>query len=804
MVIQYVRRLGVLAGIAGIIVTAALSLNRVYNGHLLVELVAGAAGGSVLLPLLLRKAPAAVVAPLSLAALGGYGLYCVHVSAAAGAISGDLFALTVDAARNAIPRLLTALIPVEPQPDTVLAPVVLAWLVGLAGAELAIRANRPAVGCVPPVLLYAGALILVGPNAQVLIWQPVTVAALVAIALAVGRTGRVVPVRQTSRTPSGGITAQERATLRLRTAAGLAGAVVIVLAVVAGVAPLVVHRVGHTPSDPRILVQPPDLDTIDQNPLIRISGWMTDPTQHLFDVRVIRGAPPLPPSPSPSPTADASGAEGVPEPAASPDDPAAAADDAAHDAAHDTRLRLAVLEDWDGITWHASADYRGAGRVLPPLDVPANWIGHPDAPPLDIEESITVDHLEGRLLPAVPMPQRIDGVRVSYDRASGTLIQDAPLSPGLSYTVTSSNPAVDANLLPAADVPSGPAVAHLLAVGDSVPQDLSHLAEVIGQGQGSPYNRAAALQSFLAEHYRYVADAPSGHAYPNLRFFLFSPAVQGGRRGTSEQFATAFATLGRLMGLPTRVVVGFHTPAGGGPVTAADALAWPEVLFTDVGWVAFDPLPPANSQPVPLEDQFLPQPPPPTSPPQSVPPQTSTYSAGPPSTVPSGPALDGGVATGVIVGGVGGGLLLLALGAALATVLLRALLRRRRLDQGSPPQRIIGAWNEVLDALLLAGKPPPDHLAATGVAAHAAAVVESEPGRRHSSRPRPAAPPLDDLADRVNTVGFGASPDATDDLAAHSARVAAVSFTRAVRARRSWWRRLLWTVDPRPLRRRRS
>jgi hypothetical protein len=31
--------------------------------------------------------------------------------------------------------------------------------------------------------------------------------------------------------------------------------------------------------------------------------------------------------------------------------------------------------------------------------------------------------------------------------------------------------------------------------------------------------------------------------------------------------------LGRLIGLPTRVVVGFVAPAGGGPVTGADALA---------------------------------------------------------------------------------------------------------------------------------------------------------------------------------------------------------------------------------------
>src|SRR5262249_4577667 len=156
------------------------------------------------------------------------------------------------------------------------------------------------------------------------------------------------------------------------------------------------------------------------------------------------------------------------------------------------------------------------------------------------------------------------------------------------------------------DVPSGPAVADLLAVGDTVPADLSHLAEQIATGQDAPYERALALESFLAEHYRFVLDAPSGHAYPNLRFFLFDDPAAGGQRGSSEQLAAAFAVLGRLMGLPTRVVVGFRTPAGGGPVTAAEGLAWPEVLFSGVGWVAFDPLPQGDTAPIPLEDQFLP------------------------------------------------------------------------------------------------------------------------------------------------------------------------------------------------------
>src|SRR5262249_42936260 len=137
-----------------------------------------------------------------------------------------------------------------------------------------------------------------------------------------------------------------------------------------------------------------------------------------------------------------------------------------------------------------------------------------------------------------------------------------------------------------------------------------------------------ALQSFLAEHYKYVGDAPSGHSYPNLRFFLLDDPRAGGRQGTSEQFATAFAALGRLMGLPTRVVVGFRTPAGGGTIPGGHAVARREVLFNGIGWVAFDPMPDADTAPRAPEEESLPKPPPPTSPPASLsPPAPPSHSA---------------------------------------------------------------------------------------------------------------------------------------------------------------------------------
>jgi hypothetical protein len=777
--------------LAGLIALAGLSLARIYNGPLLAQLVAGAAAGSVGLSLLLRRAPTWLVAPVSVAALAGYAAWALSVSAAAAGLPGDLRTVALDAARNAVPRLLTALIPVEAQPDTVLAPVGLAWLAGLAATELAARAARPALGLVPPVLLYAGALVLVGPNAPVVLGHALAFAGLAAVAL-VAAAPPGAPRRPAARV-------RTPVVLRLRTGLGYGVGLVLVLAVVAALAPVVAQRVGRAPTDPRRYVEPPSLDVLDTNPLIRLSGWATEPEARLFSVSVVQGAPAdiARTGEEPADAEEPAGEAEEPEP--DPED-----DGAEPAAAYDTRLRLAVLSDWDGVTWHIDTDYRNAGRVLPP---PADPPGLPPAeavaPPLTIVERLTIEGLRGRLMPAVAAPTRVDGVRVAYDRTTGTLLHAQPLDPGQSYTVTSSNPSVDVALLPAADVPSGEAVARYLAVGDTVPPDLSRLADQVSENETSPYLRALALESFLADHYRLAADAPSGHAYPNLRFFLFADPRAGGQRGTSEQFASAFAALGRLMGLPTRVVVGFRTPRGGGPVTAGDALAWPEVLFDEVGWVAFNPLPQPDTPPQPLEDEFLPKPPPTTEPPTSVePPEPETRSVAPPVSAPP-VAGRGGPPAGQIATGVGGGLLLAVVLALLAVAVLRLSLRRRRLHRGTPPQRVLGAWGEVLDALTLAGAPPGPDLVAAEVADHARAVAGRVPGRRPPRRPRPAAPSLADLAAKVNTVGFAGPVAATDDLAAASATAAAVEYTRALRRRQRWWRRWWWRVDPRPLRRRR-
>src|SRR6185437_4819598 len=71
------------------------------------------------------------------------------------------------------------------------------------------------------------------------------------------------------------------------------------------------------------------------------------------------------------------------------------------------------------------------------------------------------------------------------------------------------------------------------------------------------------------------------------------------KRGYCVQFSSAMAVMARLLGIPARIGVGFlpgtHQANGSYTVSLNDAHAWPEIYFTGVGWVRFEPTPAIRS-----------------------------------------------------------------------------------------------------------------------------------------------------------------------------------------------------------------
>lgn len=97
-----------------------------------------------------------------------------------------------------------------------------------------------------------------------------------------------------------------------------------------------------------------------------------------------------------------------------------------------------------------------------------------------------------------------------------------------------------------------------------------------------------ALRYFRQQPFAYTLQPPPVGGDP-VDAFLFET-----RRGFCEHYASAFATLMRAAGIPSRVVIGYQggedNPAGDYTIVRqADAHAWNEVWLDGRGWVRVDP-----------------------------------------------------------------------------------------------------------------------------------------------------------------------------------------------------------------------
>ena len=114
----------------------------------------------------------------------------------------------------------------------------------------------------------------------------------------------------------------------------------------------------------------------------------------------------------------------------------------------------------------------------------------------------------------------------------------------------------------------------------------------------------------------YSVDVSTGHGSLDLDDWLNDPNSLNYRTGYCEQFAASMAVMGRALGIPSRVVIGFTpgtpdvNPDGVRYVEVLDtnAHAWVEMFFDGFGWVSFDPTPRTGStQPASMTAGFLPE-----------------------------------------------------------------------------------------------------------------------------------------------------------------------------------------------------
>src|SRR6266545_4651185 len=460
-----------------------------------------------------------------------------------------------------------------------------------------------------------------------------------------------------------------------------------------------------------------------------------------------------------------------------------------------TSACASTLAEFTGANWSATATYR-------PLGAEASTALPPGRNQVRLDATVIVAALDGPWLPSPGAPLATSVSSVDVEPESGSLALRDGLRPGLAYRISAVRDAPRADDVASAAVPAGATVQPYLRT-PRLPRLFAEYARQVSFGASTPFEQAVAIEAAVRADRRHDPGAPTGSSYARLETFLFREegAEPGARSGTAEQFATAFAVLARAVGLPTRVVVGFRLgdpdATGTRVVYGRDAHAWPEVYFSGWGWYAFDPMPfgddTANpdAQAKKLALDRVTSLASGSSTPASPVPASPTAPRQPPSAQPAGqaPAGTGGRLLSVPIGRVAGGT---ALAVLLPLVLLALARRVRRARHRMAGAR--GAWSEVLDLLVLLGRPAPGWLPAPEVAAELAAAVPA-PGE-------PVHPALR-IARAADRAAFAPEPPEPPEPAPGEAWAALRRLRRAVRAAVPWRRRLVWPVNPRPLMRRR-
>jgi transglutaminase-like putative cysteine protease len=377
-------------------------------------------------------------------------------------------------------------------------------------------------------------------------------------------------------------------------------------------------------------------------------------------------------------------------------------------------LRAAVLTSFDETTWQPRPFRLNTQRTPDRIGPPPGLTRGVEAQPVTTE--IEFMDAGSRWLPAPYAARSIEGLSGDwYWEPSALTVQSREASTaGQRYTVQSIAVRPTREQLARAGRPDVQRLSVELDLPpEGVPEPIVAAANEVTAGLTTDYARAVALQDYFRRGtFSYSEEAPVRGGYDGSGPELIARFLEE-RSGYCIHFSSAMALLARVVGIPSRVAVGYtygdrtRDERDGRrlwEVTGRDAHAWPELYFDSVGWIPFEPTPGRGSVP----DY--------ASPAASV---TGGDDVAPEATAAAGSGVDpreprdealglnqGTAADGGSGGGLGAAALLLL--ALFAPALARAVVRRARLlrlrtGRGTATD----AWREVQDQALDLRMPAP-------------------------------------------------------------------------------------------------
>ncbi|HET9498882.1 MAG TPA: DUF3488 and transglutaminase-like domain-containing protein [Marmoricola sp.] len=368
------------------------------------------------------------------------------------------------------------------------------------------------------------------------------------------------------------------------------------------------------------------------------------------------------------------------------------------DAEDPSYVRLTVLDDFTGSAWRPSArDLPAAQSADGPM---------PDPPGLLSTVPGRTSQWQLRLFATfatewLPTPYPLRSIDVSrgdwrYDARTLDFAEGhGELFTGdLDYRLTAFTPDVNAIALDDAFLPPSSVREAMTVLPRNLPSVIGRTAEEIAGEEPTNYQKALALQDWFRDSggFTYSLDRAPGSGMQALADFITTDKV-----GYCEQFAAAMAVMGRSLDIPSRVVVGFLRPQQTGDdtylFTSDDLHAWPEMFFSGIGWVRFEPTPAARTGAAPSwTTEQLPTlaPNPATGAPESTAPKDARADRA--ADARNGNDQQGG-SDRALVPWLGGALLLLLLA---MPRLVRDTQRRRRLAADTDPRAAAaGLWAEL-------------------------------------------------------------------------------------------------------------
>jgi transglutaminase-like putative cysteine protease len=273
------------------------------------------------------------------------------------------------------------------------------------------------------------------------------------------------------------------------------------------------------------------------------------------------------------------------------------------DATDTSYLRTTVLDQFRDDEWRPSP------RDLPRVNSADGPF--PNAPGLSPGVLGETSHWKLQLAPDfgttwLPLPYPVRSVKVAgswrYDSDTLDVAYVGGSSPAqLSYQATAFTPRITAKLLDGAPTAPTRLKASMTALPDNLPPVVEERAKEVTRGATTNYQKAVKLQDWFRSSggFTYSLAQRSGSGMDLLADFITNDRI-----GYCEQFAAAMAAMGRTLGIPSRVVVGFlhGTAQTDGRVlyTSDDRHAWPEMYFGSVGWVRFEPTPGSRAGATPV------------------------------------------------------------------------------------------------------------------------------------------------------------------------------------------------------------